>query len=128
MFFAVKTLPSDKVVVVSNTHLFPSRVQVPSPKPPSDSNVQVCSSPEFGSLPIICMPATILSLARTVNLAWMKDLFPNHSYVVSTSASGLLADHVPISQSRSFSAVSSSGHSRIEARSHLPSSRTYITR
>jgi hypothetical protein len=50
-----------------------------SPKPPSNSNVQVRSAPDFGSVPIICIPVKVLSFWRTVNRARMNDLFPNHS-------------------------------------------------
>src|SRR5262249_4421836 len=125
MFLASSRLPSVSAVSLSKIHLLPSRSTVPAPNPPSASKIHVRRSPVFGSVPIICIPVTVLSFSFTVNVALMNVLLPNLSYLVSTAASPCLAVQVPINQSRSFRSSCSSASSRMEASSHLPSSRTH---
>src|SRR5262249_58619194 len=54
-FVAATRLPSRSVELVLMTHLSPSRAQVPSPKPPLDSNVHERICLAAGSQPIICV-------------------------------------------------------------------------
>src|SRR5262249_35082418 len=127
MTFAVNFLPAAVTPSKSIVHFLPSRVQRPSPKPPSAWKTHERIPPSALSFPNNCVPDSVtLPPSLTVYLPRMNVLFSSHSYVVVTSRSLLDMFQVPMSHSRSFrlsSALVSRSHSWTIATFHSPPSR-----
>ena len=80
MAVAVNSLPSGVTPWTSTLHFLPSRVQRPSPNPPSDWKTHERIAPSALSLPIICVPDSMtLPPSLTVYLPRMNALFSSHS-------------------------------------------------
>src|SRR5262249_35451122 len=128
-FVADSFFPSRIVDVLLTSHLLPSRVQTPSPKPPLDSNVQERMCLALGSQPIHCVPSpTGTPLTEAENDERMKLPLPVQENGPATaspsSSSSSPSAQPPISQpsSRSCSELvgGTKGASRTLASRHWP--------
>src|SRR5262245_38979890 len=96
MLVAVSSPPSACTPDDSITQRLPSRVQAPSPKPPSSSKIHDRSWPVRGSLRITCVALRLLPGVLIEIWQRIEFFLSSQEYTVRTLTSSLLLSQVPM--------------------------------